>query len=208
MLVLEPDEIGNVIEEVVDHAGKRNLEVDSDDAQELLDSHNQELTIDELIEMHEQDIQELESLDPVQSEDRMTVGVINSLFTFKAFIPLERLCYLAYMLHVPLMYYEGGVQRERMFMGHYNQIMCFLSYTFMSFVLAFVCYLLFQVPFAAVEGLIFNKNHGNIWGANPMTVSQATLKNNDEEQVSIDEESKFSAKSKVLVSRIEETERF
>ncbi|GFW13193.1 hypothetical protein TNCV_4120941 [Trichonephila clavipes] len=39
------------------------LKVDSDDVQELLDSHSQELTMDELIEMHEQDIEELESLD-------------------------------------------------------------------------------------------------------------------------------------------------
>ncbi|GFU10072.1 hypothetical protein TNCV_557801 [Trichonephila clavipes] len=31
-----------------------NLEVDNDDVQELLDSHNQELTVNELIEMHEQ----------------------------------------------------------------------------------------------------------------------------------------------------------
>ncbi|GFT98131.1 hypothetical protein TNCV_789501 [Trichonephila clavipes] len=46
-----------------------NLEVDSDDVQEVLDSHNQELTMDELIEMHEQHIEELESLDPVKSED-------------------------------------------------------------------------------------------------------------------------------------------
>ncbi|GFX16239.1 hypothetical protein TNCV_4704931 [Trichonephila clavipes] len=45
------------------------------DVQKLLDSHNQELTIDELIEMHEQEqIEELESIDPVQSENRMTVG--------------------------------------------------------------------------------------------------------------------------------------
>ncbi|GFX10070.1 peptidase S1 domain-containing protein [Trichonephila clavipes] len=37
-----------------------NLEVDSDNVQKLLDSHNQELTIDELIELHkqEQDIEE------------------------------------------------------------------------------------------------------------------------------------------------------
>ncbi|XP_023220465.1 tigger transposable element-derived protein 1-like [Centruroides sculpturatus] len=74
--VPEPDEIGNVIEEVVDLARQINLEVDSDDLQELLDSHNQELTIDELIEMREQeqDIEEPDSLDPVQSEDRMMVG--------------------------------------------------------------------------------------------------------------------------------------
>ncbi|GFU76915.1 hypothetical protein TNCV_4520711 [Trichonephila clavipes] len=53
-----------------------NLEMDSDGVQELLDFHNQELTMDELIEMHEQkqDIEKFESLNPVQSEDRMTVG--------------------------------------------------------------------------------------------------------------------------------------
>ncbi|GFS78612.1 hypothetical protein TNCV_3148151 [Trichonephila clavipes] len=47
--------------------------MDSDDVQELLDSHNQDLTIDELIEMQEQDNEKLEFLDPVQSEDRMTI---------------------------------------------------------------------------------------------------------------------------------------
>ncbi|GFX12917.1 hypothetical protein TNCV_3659131 [Trichonephila clavipes] len=31
-----------------------NLELDNDDVQELLDSHNKKLTIDQLIEMHEQ----------------------------------------------------------------------------------------------------------------------------------------------------------
>ncbi|GFW76462.1 hypothetical protein TNCV_1582411 [Trichonephila clavipes] len=41
-------EIGNVIEEF---ARQVSLEVDNDDVQELLDSHNQELIIGEFIEM-------------------------------------------------------------------------------------------------------------------------------------------------------------
>ncbi|GFV65343.1 hypothetical protein TNCV_4573431 [Trichonephila clavipes] len=53
--VPEPGEIGNMTEEVVDLARQINLEVDSDDIQELLDFHNHELINDELIEMHEQD---------------------------------------------------------------------------------------------------------------------------------------------------------
>ncbi|GFY28554.1 hypothetical protein TNCV_4149851 [Trichonephila clavipes] len=74
-LVPEPYEIGNLIEEIVDHASQINLEVHSDVIQELLYSDNKELTIDELIEMQEieQDIEELESVDLVQSEDGMTV---------------------------------------------------------------------------------------------------------------------------------------
>ncbi|GFY32703.1 hypothetical protein TNCV_4638091 [Trichonephila clavipes] len=50
----EFDDIGNLFEEVVNFAKQINLEVDSDDIQQLLDSHNKELTMDELIEMHEQ----------------------------------------------------------------------------------------------------------------------------------------------------------
>ncbi|GFS65217.1 ATP-dependent DNA helicase [Trichonephila clavipes] len=45
-----------VIEKAVDLTREINLEVDGDEVQELLDSHHQELTNDELIEMHEQDI--------------------------------------------------------------------------------------------------------------------------------------------------------
>ncbi|GFX08912.1 hypothetical protein TNCV_2966231 [Trichonephila clavipes] len=51
--VPEPDGIGNLIEEVADLARQINLEVDSDEAQELMDSHSQEQTMD-LIEIHEQ----------------------------------------------------------------------------------------------------------------------------------------------------------
>ncbi|GFU98193.1 hypothetical protein TNCV_1584021 [Trichonephila clavipes] len=42
-----------MIEEVVDLAKQINLGVNIDEVQELLDFRNQELTIDELIEMHE-----------------------------------------------------------------------------------------------------------------------------------------------------------
>ncbi|GFT28061.1 hypothetical protein TNCV_644501 [Trichonephila clavipes] len=44
-----------MIEEAVDLAKKINLEIDSDDVQELQGSHNQVLTIDVLIAMHQQD---------------------------------------------------------------------------------------------------------------------------------------------------------
>ncbi|GFW00542.1 hypothetical protein TNCV_693811 [Trichonephila clavipes] len=46
--------IGNVIEELVDFDSQINFKVGSDDIQILLDSHDQELAIDELIEMHKQ----------------------------------------------------------------------------------------------------------------------------------------------------------
>ncbi|GFW79346.1 hypothetical protein TNCV_2477531 [Trichonephila clavipes] len=61
----------NGVQKVVYLARQRNLEVDGVFVQELLDSPYQELTIDELMN---KDIGGLQSLDPVQSEDRMMVG--------------------------------------------------------------------------------------------------------------------------------------
>ncbi|GFT01654.1 hypothetical protein TNCV_4204861 [Trichonephila clavipes] len=65
-----------MIQEMVNLIRQINSYVGNDDVQELLYSHNQEQTIDKLIKMHEQvqDIEELEYLDPVQSENHMTVG--------------------------------------------------------------------------------------------------------------------------------------
>ncbi|PRD27029.1 UNVERIFIED_CONTAM: hypothetical protein NCL1_36454 [Trichonephila clavipes] len=71
-VVPEPDEIGNLIEQVVDLARQITLEVDSDDTEEPLDSHNQQLTMDEFIERHEQEQDIDESLDPVQLEGNLT----------------------------------------------------------------------------------------------------------------------------------------
>ncbi|GFT75761.1 hypothetical protein TNCV_3125541 [Trichonephila clavipes] len=65
-ITAELEDIGNLIEGVIDFSIQINLEVDRDNIHELLAFHNQELTIDELIEMQEQDIEEHESLDPVQ----------------------------------------------------------------------------------------------------------------------------------------------
>ncbi|GFV15446.1 hypothetical protein TNCV_4834721 [Trichonephila clavipes] len=56
-IIPEPNEIVNLIEEVVDLAREINLEVGYDDVQELMDSNNQELRNDELIEMHEQELE-------------------------------------------------------------------------------------------------------------------------------------------------------
>ncbi|GFU90518.1 hypothetical protein TNCV_2574511 [Trichonephila clavipes] len=61
--VSELEEIGNVIIEIVVLARQINLEVDSDKVQKLLDSHNLELALEELIKEQEQGIEELESLD-------------------------------------------------------------------------------------------------------------------------------------------------
>ncbi|XP_054717677.1 O-acyltransferase like protein-like [Uloborus diversus] len=124
-------------------------------------------------------------------------GIINSVLSWKVLIPLERLCYLAYLLHVPVMYYQGGIQRERMYMGHYNQVMSFFSYLVTSYGLAFIGYLLFQGPYEYIEGRIFGKGNDNIWKTHSATVSQETLEKTEEGT----SPSKEETNSKVLYNR-------
>ncbi|GFX93188.1 hypothetical protein TNCV_4760671 [Trichonephila clavipes] len=50
--VLETDEIGIVIEEVVEHSRQLNLEADCDEVRELLDSHKHDLKFEEFIKIH------------------------------------------------------------------------------------------------------------------------------------------------------------
>ncbi|GFW79514.1 hypothetical protein TNCV_128191 [Trichonephila clavipes] len=69
-------DINNLIENV-DLTRQMNSEGDND-VEELLDFHNKELTIHEFVEMHKTS-KEFESVDPIQSEDRMTVGNLTGL---------------------------------------------------------------------------------------------------------------------------------
>ncbi|PRD37916.1 UNVERIFIED_CONTAM: hypothetical protein NCL1_04686 [Trichonephila clavipes] len=88
------NKLPNLIEEV-DIAKEINSEENSDDVLELLDSHNQEQAI-ELIEMQEQDIEELDSVDPLQSEDRMIVrnfAEVHSLIEKKSPAPTKNNLY-------------------------------------------------------------------------------------------------------------------
>lgn len=75
-LASDSEQIESIIKEVVNIAEQLNLEVNYDDVQELLDSHNQELTIDELLEMreNEQDIEQNNSLNPDEPENQMTIA--------------------------------------------------------------------------------------------------------------------------------------
>ncbi|GFU41124.1 hypothetical protein TNCV_4838681 [Trichonephila clavipes] len=56
-LLFERKIVGEIVymaEEFADLPSHINVELDSEEVQKLLNSHNQELAIDELIEMHEQ----------------------------------------------------------------------------------------------------------------------------------------------------------
>ncbi|GFU09032.1 hypothetical protein TNCV_1318981 [Trichonephila clavipes] len=77
-----------MVKEDVDLERQINLEMESDDVQKLLDSYNQEeMTILMRAPRNAciskcQDVDEFESLDLVQSEDRITIGNLTEDLSF------------------------------------------------------------------------------------------------------------------------------
>ncbi|XP_054710710.1 nose resistant to fluoxetine protein 6-like [Uloborus diversus] len=85
-------------------------------------------------------------------------GFLPSLLSWKAFIPAYRLSFLAYLLHLIVIYYHIGILRERVYLSHEENIINYFGYLVTSFLLAYICYIFFQVPYQYFESLVLRKS--------------------------------------------------
>ncbi|GFU24626.1 nose resistant to fluoxetine protein 6 [Nephila pilipes] len=84
-------------------------------------------------------------------------GFLPDLLSWKALIPAYRLSFLAYLLHLIVIYYHIGIVRERMYLSHEENIINYFGYLVSTFILAYFCYIFFQVPYMYLESLIIKK---------------------------------------------------
>ncbi|RWS07993.1 nose resistant to fluoxetine protein 6-like isoform X1, partial [Dinothrombium tinctorium] len=82
-------------------------------------------------------------------------GIINKFLSWSAFGPLSSLTFLAYLIHPLLMVIHTGSIRERVYFGHYELLNIFLARTMMSFGLAYILFVLVELPFSSIEKYIF-----------------------------------------------------
>ncbi|XP_022239600.1 nose resistant to fluoxetine protein 6-like [Limulus polyphemus] len=82
-------------------------------------------------------------------------GLINSILSWKIFLPLGRLTYSAYLFHYVIFWVRNGLQRERRNFSHFERSFDFFGYLTLTMALALCAYLLFEAPFAALEKLLF-----------------------------------------------------
>ncbi|CAL1293051.1 unnamed protein product [Larinioides sclopetarius] len=85
-------------------------------------------------------------------------GFIPDVLSWKALIPAYRLSFLAYLLHLLVIYYHIGIMRERMYLSHEENIINYFGYLVATFALAYFCYIFFQVPYMYMESLILKKD--------------------------------------------------
>lgn len=82
-------------------------------------------------------------------------GLVNSFLSWSVFMPLGRLCYCVYLvsLHLQMILHIRFTQPLRY--DTYTQINFFMAHMLMSYMVGFVCTLLFESPFMILQKLIF-----------------------------------------------------
>ncbi|KFM67369.1 Nose resistant to fluoxetine protein 6, partial [Stegodyphus mimosarum] len=83
-------------------------------------------------------------------------GVVTRVLESRIFLPLDRLCYMAFLLHIPIMFYHSGILRERWFMGHTELLFMAIGYIVISFFLSFLLHIIFVQPYYAIEEKIWS----------------------------------------------------
>ncbi|OWF35674.1 O-acyltransferase like protein-like [Mizuhopecten yessoensis] len=87
-------------------------------------------------------------------------GFVNTILSWKAFIPLGRLTYCAYLVHIILMYMNIFSARQHIYATDKTFIYLFLGYLVMSYLVAFVLSLAFEAPMMALEKALFRRGGG------------------------------------------------
>ncbi|XP_064599253.1 O-acyltransferase like protein-like [Liolophura sinensis] len=81
-------------------------------------------------------------------------GVINSILSFKGFIPLGRLTYAAYLIHPILMVVFMYTRRALIHLDDYSMVYLYLGHECLAFAAAFILSVAFESPFLNLEKIV------------------------------------------------------
>ncbi|XP_055947834.1 nose resistant to fluoxetine protein 6-like [Argiope bruennichi] len=84
-------------------------------------------------------------------------GFVNAFLSWKAWIPLSRLTYCAYLVHALVQTSYAFSLRTMLTFSHVNVVMMFLGFLVVTYVAALMTSLLFESPVIRLERLIRNK---------------------------------------------------
>ncbi|GBN91043.1 Nose resistant to fluoxetine protein 6, partial [Araneus ventricosus] len=85
-------------------------------------------------------------------------GVVNSILSWKALIPLSRITYCAYLVHPIVLTTYFNSMRALINYNAFNHVVLYLAFLVISFAVAFVTSLLFELPVIRLEKLFRNKS--------------------------------------------------
>ncbi|OQR70011.1 nose resistant to fluoxetine protein 6-like [Tropilaelaps mercedesae] len=85
-------------------------------------------------------------------------GLVNGLLSWKAFIPMSRLSFSAFMLQTVVLISRTMVARDRLVFSHAFMIKDFFATYMITYLCSFVMYLLIEAPIGNLEKMIFMGN--------------------------------------------------
>lgn len=85
-------------------------------------------------------------------------GFVNTILSWKAFIPLSRLTYCAYLVHPIILQSFYLSQRYTIYITDFEIMYLFFGNVMLSFAVAFVVSMTFEAPMILLESLILGKN--------------------------------------------------
>ncbi|XP_049516956.1 nose resistant to fluoxetine protein 6-like [Dermacentor silvarum] len=86
-------------------------------------------------------------------------GIVNGFLSWKGFVPLARLSFGVYLIHVPFYHVMHRISRERRFYSHFTLVSnCFVVLIW-SYILSYILSIACEVPTAHLEKLVFVRDH-------------------------------------------------
>ncbi|XP_076360322.1 O-acyltransferase like protein-like [Tachypleus tridentatus] len=88
-------------------------------------------------------------------------GTINSLLSWKFYVPLSRVSYLVFLIHPACIIFFFGHYRSTLYYSSCLVFYLFLAYTSVSYLGGFLCSLFYQTPFWSLERFIVTLMYKN-----------------------------------------------
>ncbi|XP_049271195.1 nose resistant to fluoxetine protein 6 [Rhipicephalus sanguineus] len=82
-------------------------------------------------------------------------GVLTKLLSWNAYVPLSKLSFGVYLIHVPFLQLWFHSSRERRYWSVFNQMTLLFALLVWSFLLSYLAFLVCEAPTAALDKLVF-----------------------------------------------------
>ncbi|KAH7960703.1 hypothetical protein HPB49_022468 [Dermacentor silvarum] len=84
-------------------------------------------------------------------------GLVNRFLAWEAFVPLGRLTFSVYLVHIAVLVTSPGMARERIYVAHWFLVRGFLGNAVLSYLFGWAFYLACEKPFSNIESSCFNR---------------------------------------------------
>lgn len=89
-------------------------------------------------------------------------GVVAKFLSCDVFVPLSKLSFGVYLIHLPFIELMAHASRERLYFSHFTQISTFFSVLVWGFLLSYLAYLACEGPTSGLEKLAFGRLTGSV----------------------------------------------